>query len=55
MYAIIAFIPIIVTIIGKRIFSNFDTVRSCFITTLRSFLVVNNFIIGGCIIGTSAM
>ncbi len=43
----------IVTIIGKRIFSSFETGLSCSILILRSFSVVRSFIIGGWIIGTS--
>ena len=42
-----------VMITGNRIFSSLDTGRSCSILILRSFSVVNNFIIGGWIIGTS--
>ena len=45
----------IATITGKSIFSVLDTGRSCFITMLRSFLVVSNFIMGGCIKGTNAI
>ena len=37
----------IVTTIGKRIFSSFDTGRSCSILILRSFSVVRSFMIGG--------
>ena len=43
----------IVTIIGNKILSNFDTGRSCSILILRSFSVVRSFIIGGWIIGTN--
>ena len=35
------------TKIGKMIFSFFETIRNCFILMARSFLVVNNLIIGG--------
>ena len=45
----------IVTMIGNRILSNLDTGRSCSILILRSFSVVNNFMIGGWIIGTKDM
>ena len=41
--------------IGNIIFSSFDTGRSCSITTIRSFLVVSAFMIGGWMMGTSAM
>ena len=44
-----------VTMIGKMILSVLETVRSCFITTVRSFLVVSAFMMGGWITGTSAM
>ena len=44
-----------VTMMGKMILSVLDTVRSCFITTVRSFLVVSAFIMGGWITGTRAM
>ena len=37
----------IVTTIGNKIFSNCETCLSCSILISRSFLVVNNFIIGG--------
>ena len=37
----------IVTIIGNKIFSVFDTGRSCSITIILSFLRVISFIIGG--------
>ncbi len=37
----------IVTTIGKRIFSNLETGRSCAILIFLSFSVVNSFIIGG--------
>ena len=43
------------TITGKMIFSSLETGRSCSITTERSFLVVSAFIMGGWMIGTSAM
>ena len=36
-----------VHMIGKMIFSVLETVRSCFITMLRSFLVVSAFMMGG--------
>jgi len=42
----------IVTMIGKRILSNFDTGRSCSILILRSFSVVRSFMIGGWVVGT---
>ena len=45
----------IVSTIGKRIFSVLDTGRSCFITILRSSFVVRAFMMGGWITGTSAM
>ena len=45
----------IVTTIGNRIFSSFDTGRSCAIFIFLSFSVVSAFIIGGWIIGTSDM
>ncbi|OPY06818.1 MAG: hypothetical protein A4E67_01356 [Syntrophaceae bacterium PtaB.Bin038] len=45
----------IVTAIGKMIRSVFDTGRSCSITTVRIFFVVSSFMIGGWMIGTSAM
>ena len=40
-------ITMIVTAIGKIIFSLWLTNLSCFISTILSFLLVNNFIIGG--------
>ena len=40
---------------GKRIFSRLVTGRSCCILILRSASVVSSFIMGGWIIGTSAM
>ena len=46
---------IIATMMGKRIFSFFDTVRSCFMRIMRSFLVVSARMMGGCITGTKAM
>ena len=44
-----------VTMMGKTILSVLVTVRSCFITTVRSFLVVIAFMMGGWMTGTSAM
>ncbi len=44
-----------VTMMGKMIFSVLVTVRSCFITTVRSFLVVRAFMMGGWITGTRAI
>ena len=44
-----------VTKIGNRIFSVLETVRSCVMTTERSFLVVSARMIGGWMIGTSAI
>ena len=44
-----------VTAIGNRIFSLWDTVLSCSILSSRSCCVVRAFIIGGCIIGTRAI
>ena len=46
---------IAVTKMGNRIFSVFETGRSCSITTERSFFVVSARMIGGWMIGTSAM
>ena len=40
---------------GKRMRSVFDTSRSCTIWILRSDSLVNNFMMGGWISGTSAM
>ncbi len=40
---------------GKRIFSRLETGRSCVILILRSACVVSSFIMGGWIIGTSAI
>ena len=40
---------------GKQIFSSLPTVRSWLILILRSFSVVQSFMIGGWMIGTSAM
>ena len=44
-----------VTMMGKSIFSSFDTERSCCIRILRSLSVVSSFIKGGWIIGTNAI
>ena len=44
-----------VTMIGKRIFSLFETGRACTILIWRSFSEVRSFIIGGWISGISAM
>ena len=44
-----------VTMMGKMILSVLVTARSCFITTVRSFLEVRAFMIGGWITGTRAM
>ena len=44
-----------VTITGNRILSSLDTGRSCPILIFRSFSVVNSFMIGGWIMGTSDM
>ncbi len=44
-----------VTTIGNRIFSSLLTGRSCPILIFLSFSVVKSFIIGGWIIGTSAI
>ena len=44
-----------VTTIGKRIFSSLETGLKFSILMARSFLVVNSFIIGGWMIGTSAI
>ena len=41
-----------VMIMGKRIFSSFDTGRSCSILIFRSFSVVRSFMTGGWIMGT---
>ncbi len=46
---------IIVTAIGKIIFSCLETGRSCSITTIRIFLVVKSRMMGGWIIGTNAI
>ena len=43
------------TTIGKMIFSVFETFLSCVILTFRSFSVVSSFMIGGWMIGISAM
>ena len=43
----------IVTIIGNKIFSSFVTGLNCPILILRSFSVVQSFMIGGWMIGTS--
>jgi hypothetical protein len=43
----------IVTTMGKRIFSSLDTGRSCPILIFLSSSVVNSFIMGGWIMGTS--
>jgi len=45
----------IVTTTGKRILSSLLTGRRFCILIARSFFVVNNFIIGGWMIGTNAM
>ena len=45
----------VATIIGNNIFSLFETGLSCSILIALSFLVVNNFIIGGWITGTRAI
>ena len=44
-----------VTKIGNRIFSSLETGRSWVMTTERSFLVVRARIIGGWMMGTSAI
>ena len=44
-----------VTMMGKMILSVLVTVRSCFITTVRSFLEVRAFMMGGWMTGTRAM
>ena len=44
-----------VTMMGKMILSVLVTARSCFMTTVRSFLVVSAFMMGGWMTGTSAM
>ena len=44
-----------VTAIGKTMRSRLETTRSCSMRTMRSFLVVSAFMIGGWMIGTSAM
>ena len=44
-----------VTMIGKRIFSVLETGRDCTILILRSPSEVMSFMIGGWIIGMSAM
>ena len=44
-----------VTMMGKRIFSVLETRRGAVMTILRSFSVVRAFMIGGWITGTSAM
>ena len=46
---------IMVTMMGKTILSVLVTARSCFMTTVRSFLVVSAFMMGGWMTGTSAM
>ena len=43
------------TMMGKMILSVLVTERSCFITTVRSFLEVSAFMMGGWITGTRAM
>ncbi len=45
----------IVTTMGNRIFSVFETGRSCFIFILRSSEVVRAFMMGGWMTGTRAM
>ena len=40
---------------GKTIFSIFETGRRVSITTARSFLVVSSFMMGGWMMGTRAM
>ena len=45
----------VATTIGKTIFSAFETSRLCTILTLRILSVVISFMIGGWIIGISAM
>ena len=48
-------LTIMVTAMGKMIFSFLETGRSCSITMERSFLVVRARMMGGWITGTSAM
>ena len=44
-----------VTMMGKMTFSVLETGRRVSMTTMRSFLVVSAFMMGGWMMGTSAM